>query len=179
MLLTDKIIRPGGLEPPTSGSAGQRSGPLSYGRIHGAIVASQEALVNREIHRPLPPTPQGRLSRKKHVRCHSQAVRAYQPRAGRRELAGPFDKGASRQVGPNSGEQVNTERVLIRNTARNHHVPVVMAADDAERRRVQAGVGRFVELLEFGQYLFNRAFRHSDKFRVRFGIVWNYHQCLV
>ncbi len=27
-----RLVRPGGLEPPTSGSAGQRSDPLSYGR---------------------------------------------------------------------------------------------------------------------------------------------------
>ena len=38
---------------------------------------------------------------------------------------------------------------------------------------------RFVDLLLFGQYFYNCAFCHSDEFRVRFGIVWNDHQCLV
>lgn len=44
---------------------------------------------------------------------------------------------------------------------------------------MQAGAGRFAELLEFGQDSCNCAFCHSDEFWVRFGIVWDDQQCLV
>ena len=49
----------------------------------------------------------------------------------------------------------------------------------AKQRRGARFVGRFVGLIEFIQYFFNCAHCHSYKFRIRFGVVRDNHQCLV